>query len=613
MWGRANPGATVTVTIAGQTKETTADAAGFWSLKLDPMAAGGPFQLTATADTQAVFTNVLVGDVWLCSGQSNMARMLHSAHNAEAEIAAADDPDIRFFRAPVYSTPEPVDSLIYRCKPWQSCTPTTAREFSAVGYFFGRALRQELGVPIGLMQASLGDTPIQLWISRDYMEQDPVARKSLDSYDTACADPELPAKLDAFRRNGEKMSKYMQSVPQSEPGSWTHLDFDAAAWLDMDTAQPSVQGAYSALLELRRIVEIPVAWRDRDVSVALYFTKLSGNATAVFLNGARAVRQPGPPDKHWVRFVVPGNQVKPGPATLAVRTFTRWYHTQWQADFGQSEITVAGEGATLSLAGAWKCREADRFDQPEEPLHAGNRRRALCGLFNGMIHPLMPFAIKGVIWYQGENNAGDGYGYRNLMPLLINCWRDKWGQGDFPFLIVQLPNFRLPATTPRNSSWAELREAQALTAQHTPHCGVAVTIDLGEADDIHPPNKQDVGARLALAARKIAYNQDIVYTGPTYKSMQVEGNRIRIAFDHVGSGLVVRDGGSLKRFAVAGADRQFVWARATIEGNAVVVWIDTIQEPVAVRYAWADNPEGCNLYNQEGLPAMPFRTDDWRL
>jgi len=612
VWGRADPGAKVTVSFSGQTKTATAGTNGDWSLKLDPLAAGGPFQLTVEAGRQAVFTNVLVGDVWLCSGQSNMARSLRGASNAEAEIAAANYPLIRFCPLPVRNAPEPAGSLQYDGRPWQVCAPETARDFTAVGYFFGRALQQELKIPIGLIQASLGGTPIQLWISRDYMEKSPVAKKSLDEYDAACADPELSKKLELFRGNEKKMNDYLHSVPKSEPEPWAAQKFDDSFWETLDTAKPSAEGSSCALLELRRTIDIPEAWSGKEVTVALHFTRADGIAAAVFLDGAPASPKAVPPDRNRVTFMVPGDKVRPGKALLAARVFARWYHSQWQSDFGQSEITAAGSEEKFSLAGKWRVKVADRFAEPVEPLHAGNRRRAPCGLFNGMINPLVPFAIKGAIWYQGEANAGDGYGYRELMPLLIRCWRDKWGQGDFPFMITQLPNFRQPSALPGESGWAELREAQALTARNTPKCGLAVTIELGEADDIHPKNKHDVGARLALAARKIAYDQDIVYTGPTFKSMRAEGGKIHLAFDNVGGGLVAKGNGPLKMFAVAGADKKFTWATAEIKGNEVVVWSDEVKEPVAVRYAWANNPEGCNLYNKEGLPAMPFRTDDWR-
>jgi sialate O-acetylesterase len=612
VWGRADPGAKVTVTFCGQTKTTTANTNGGWSLKLDPLEAGGPFCLAVDAGSKVAFTNVLVGDVWLCSGQSNMAMILRNVRNAETEIAAANYPLIRYFAPPVKSVPEPAGSLEYDGRPWQVCAPETARDFTAVGYFFGRALHQELKVPIGLIRASLGGTPIQLWISRDYMEKSPVAGKSLEAFDAACADPELPKKLELFRENEKKMKDYLQSVPKSEPGPWAGREFDDSSWEALDTAKPSAKDSSCALLELRRSVEIPEAWSGKELTVALYFTRADMNAAAVFLDGIPATPCAGSTDRNWVRFKLSGGKIRPGKASLAARIFSGLYSSQWQSDFGRSEITAEGGEGKVSLAGEWRAREADRFAEPVEPLHSGNRRRAPCGLFNGMINPLMPFAIKGAIWYQGEANAGDGYGYRELMPLLIKCWREKWGQGEFPFMITQLPNFRQTSALPGDSAWAELREAQALTAQNTPNCGVAVTIELGEADDIHPKNKQDVGARLALAARKIAYHQDIVYTGPTYKSMRVEKDKIHLAFDNTGGGLVARGNGPLKMFAVAGADKKFVWAKAEIKGNEVVVWNDEVKEPVAARYAWANNPEGCNLYNKEGLPAMPFRTDDWR-
>lgn len=425
VWGKATPEEGVAVTLAEQSASAVADEAGQWTVQLGPFEAGGPHKMTITGKNTLTFSNILVGEVWVCSGQSNMQWAVAVSKDAEQEIAAADYPSIRLFQAERNPADQPRDNVNGR---WVACSPETVPGFSAVGYFFGRQLHRELEVPIGLINSSWGGTAAEWWTSRPALETDPELRPILERADKAEA-----------------------------------------------------QGS------------------------------------------AEAHRRPG-------------------------------------------------------------------------------------ALYNGMIAPLIPFAIRGVIWYQGESNAGRGYQYRKLFPIMIRDWRTNWGQGDFPFLFVQLGNYQQTPEQPGESAWAELREAQLMTLS-LPNTGMATTIDIGEADDIHPKNKQDVGKRLALAALNIAYDRDVVYSGPIYESMEIEEDTIRLHFKHVGGGLVAK-GGDLKGFAIAGADRKFVWADAEIDGDTVVVRSDQVKEPVAVRYAWADNPE-CNLYNEAGLPASPFRTDNW--
>jgi sialate O-acetylesterase len=271
---------------------------------------------------------------------------------------------------------------------------------------------------------------------------------------------------------------------------------------------------------------------------------------------------------------------------------------------------VDGKGK-ISLAGSWKYRIEGPLKRMRKAPYGPDNPKSPSLLYNAMINPIIPYGIKGAIWYQGESNAGRAYQYRTLLPVMITDWRKNWKQGDFPFLIVQLANYKKAAVQPGESAWAELREAQTMTAQKLPACGIAVAIDIGEANNIHPKNKQEVGRRLALSAEKIAYGRNIVDSGPVYASMKKDGDRIIISFKNTGSGLEAVNG-KLKRFAVAGKDKKFVWADAMIEGTDVIVSSPKVKAPVAVRYAWSDNPEGCNLYNKEGLPALPFRTDNWK-
>jgi sialate O-acetylesterase len=460
VWGTADPGEEVTVSLGRNSARATADDKGRWSVKLPACQLGEPAELIVAGKNHITIRDVLVGEVWVCSGQSNMEWSVRASANAQQEIAAAKYPKIRLFTVQKRVAAEPVSDVVGH---WSVCGPESVAGFSAVGYFFGRTLHQKLDVPIGLINSSWGGTPAESWTTHQTLESNP------------------------------------------------ELAPIAARWKQLLVDYPKAKAAHEArLAEYRKVV---------------------GSAKAA---GKPAPRPPGPP-------------------------------------LG-----------------------------PDHPHRAS-------GLYNGMIAPLVPFAIPGAIWYPGESNAGRAYQYRTLFPAMIQDWRRAWGQGEFPFLFVQLANFRARSNQPEESDWAELREAQSKTLA-LPNTAQAVIIDIGEANDIHPKNKQDVGYRLAVGALKVAYRQDVVHSGPVYASMAVEGEEARLKFKHAG-GLVAK-GGPLKGFAIAGADRKFVWADARIDGDTVVVCSDFVKQPVAVRYAWGNNPE-CNLYNKEGLPASPFRTDDW--
>ena len=470
VWGTADPGEEVTVTIAGQRWQATADPAGRWSLKLDPMKAGGPLEMVVAGRNTIRVQNVMVGEVWLCSGQSNMQFTMGNAQNPQQEAAQATYPEIRTFNVELAISTEPKSD----CQgSWIVCSPQVVRrEFSAVAYYFGRELHRTLGAPIGLINSSWGGTAIQLWMDRRTLESDPELRPIVARADKSLTD---------FA--GEFLARNAGPI--------------------------------------------------REWAMTAEKAKAEGKSV------------PLPP-------VLP----------LDPRILT------W--DGGPSLAT---------------------------------------SIYNAMVAPLTPYAIKGVIWYQGEANAWEAYRYRKLLPMMIQGWRRAWGQRDLPFLFVQLANFTPSLPDPRESNWAELREAQLMTLS-LPRTGMAVTIDIGEADDIHPRNKQEVGRRLGLAAEAIAYGRDLVYSGPIYQSMAIEGDKIRLRFTQTGGGLITAGRGAPEGFAIAGDDRRFVWAYAEIAGDTVLVSSPKVPKPVAVRYAWADNPV-CNLYNREGLPASPFRTDSW--
>jgi sialate O-acetylesterase len=503
IWGWAKPGQSVSVTLAGMgvkdeagsinaaavsvSATVKADKSGKWIVKLDKTKRSGlGCKMTIKADEETkTVSNILVGEVWVCSGQSNMQWNVKSSKNPNEEIAAAKFPRIRLFTVTRKATPEAQSD----CQgQWVECSPETVPNFSAVGYFFGRGLHQNLKVPVGLINTSWGGTRVEAW-----------------------TDPAV-----------------VKACPQAKELS---------------------------------------AWWDKKISTF--------------------------------------NQAN--------------YDAARKKQLDAHRAAIAAENKRIAAAKkAGKTVKRRRIRHPRSPLNPLTTQHRPGNLYNGMIAPLVPYAIRGAIWYQGESNASRAYQYRTLFPLMISNWRKVWGQGEFTFLWVQLANFRKRTNQPEEDAWAELREAQSMTLS-LPNTGEAVIIDIGEGGNIHPKNKQDVGKRLALAGRKIAYGQEIVYSGPRFASMNIKDGKAILKFKHVGGGLIAKGAeGKLVGFAIAGADRKFVWAQAKIavagtNGDTrydVIVSSKSVPKPVAVRYAWGTNPE-CNLYNKEDLPASPFRTDDW--
>jgi sialate O-acetylesterase len=448
IWGWADEGEVVTVTFRGQTAKTTAHD-GKWMVKLSKQKAGGPDTMTVSGKNTIVLNNVLVGEVWVCSGQSNMEFPLKTSFEAQADIETATNPMIHLLNVPNTKALRPTNDI---GDVWQPCTPDTAEKFSAVGYYFARALQKDRKVPVGLIESDWGASPAEVWMSEEVLESNPRYKREI---------------IDAF----------------------------------------------------------PAQKKRSDEALAAYNTEKTE-------------------------------------AEKAGKEFKK--HAPWPA---------------------WRPTE----------------------LYDGMIAPLIPYSIKGAIWYQGEANAGRAEQYRSLFPDMIRNWRTDWQEGDFPFLLVQLAPFMAVKGEPAESAWAELREAQLYTTEVLPKTGMAVITDVGDPGNIHPTKKKPVGERLALAARGIAYGERIEYSGPIYRSMKIKGDKVILNFDHTDGGLEARDG-ELKGFAICGADRKFVWAKAEIDGKKVIVSSPSVSQPVAVRYGWADCPV-VNLWNKAGLPASPFRTD----
>ncbi len=603
VWGSAAPGASVTVTFDGRDYAARADAAGRWRVLLPARPAGGPYALRiAGPDTTVTIEDVLAGDVWLCSGQSNMELALADARDGARETAAAQDARIRHFKVPRGWAEAPRGELAGGA--WESAAPARAGSFTAVGYFFARALRQHLDVPIGLINSSWGGSRIEAWMSGPALGLDSAALAGSWAGQRAQAE-RVQAALRA--RIGE--------LPRRDAGLvdgralWAGPDLDDAAWAALPVPGLWESAGYDGLDGVawyRTTFELTAEEAARGVRLGL--GKIDDSDVA-WVNGQEVGRTALAYNRPRVNEV-PAAALRPGRNVLAVRV----------EDFGGGG-GIWGDSALLyvesaplrrPLAGAWKFRVGAVFDN-----HDDTKNQVPTALYNRMIHPLLEYPIKGVLWYQGESNAdraSDARAYAAQFQAMIRDWRSGWRQPALPFLFVQLPNYMPADSQPAESAWALLRQSQS-AALALPATAQVVALDLGEAGDIHPRNKQDVGGRLALAARKVAYGENLVHSGPTYLGHEVRGGRVLVRFANVGGGLVARgataEGSGPGGFALAGADRHFVWAHAAIEGDRVVVWSERVSDPVAVRYGWGNNPDRANLFNREGLPAAPFRTDAW--
>ncbi len=604
IWGWADTGETVTLTFQNKTYTAKPDAIGKWIVTLPALKAGGPYEMTIAGQNTITIKNILIGDVWLASGQSNMEWNLSwTVNNFEQEIANANFPQIRVLdvKNTIAFTPQ----AEMESEGWKICSPENAGKFSAVGYFFARDLHGKYKVPIGLITSEWGGTPSESWTSPKALKAFPEYKAGIDEMQKNSAT--IQGEMQAYEA---KLKEWQSKVTGADRGfasatKWYSPELIPSNWSAMKLPalwESAGLTDYDGIVWFRKEVTIPQAEVGKELT--LYLSTID-DADSTWFNGVAV----GATNEYNIarKYTIPANLVKAGKNIIIVRVVDTGGGGGLYGEAKDMKLT-SGETTITSLAGEWQYQTAlDISQMPAKPKVIYNQNSPAV-LYNAMIAPLVPYAIKGAIWYQGESNAGRAYQYRTLFPAMIKDWRTQWKQ-DFPFLFVQLANFMKTDEQPVESNWAELREAQSMTLS-LPKTGMAVIIDIGEEKDIHPRNKQDVGKRLAMAAYKVAYNENAVYSGPTYKSMKAEGNKIRLTFDNIGGGLVAK-GGELKEFAIAGPDKKFMWADAKIEGNTIVVSANGVQNPVAVRYAWANNPAKANLYNKEGLPASPFRTDDW--
>lgn len=600
IWGWGNRYETVTVSIHDQKVNTRCKKDGTWEIILSPIPYGGPYSLTVQGKENSIkIENILIGDIWLCSGQSNMEWTVEQSANSKQEVQNANYPEIRALKVPKSIKNSPQDNFNAQ---WEICSPSTVGAFSGIAYYYARALYKEVQIPIGIINASWGGTDIETWISDE-------AFTALPSNVQKQYNMEVVNNLEEYIRQNKGQKQAFLDAMENDPGinnQWFIPGFNTVAWEEMKvpgewgtTPLSLIDGHVWFKYDLN--LTCTEAGRPATLSLGTI-----DDADITWVNGTKVGNASG-----WDTpriYSIPPGILKEGSNNITVRvTDNGGSGGMWGQE---ADIYLEIDNTRHSLAGNWKYQmsvaNADYhvLDITPNMVHSS--------LYNTMIHPLTPFRIKGVIWYQGENNVGAGYDYRTLFQTQIKDWRTRWGY-ELPFYWVQLANLYPEDTTPVESSWAELRESQAMTLE-LPHTGQATIYDIGDAYSIHPTNKQEVGRRLSLIALHKDYGRDsLVYSGPTFQNVSFKENTAVITMNTYGSQLTIHNKyGYLEGFSIAGEDRKFVWAKAFIDANGkIIVYNENIAEPVAVRYAWSNNP-AANLFNAQGLPAIPFRTDSWK-
>jgi len=607
-WGDATPNKKVKITTSWNAKtiETMTDASGKWKTTVSTPVYGGPFTIEITDGTKLILENVLIGEVWLCSGQSNMEMPLAGwgkVLNYEQEISRANYPNIRLLHVTKALSTLPLNDVEVKMDGWVTCSPQTISEFSSVAYFYGRALSENLNVPIGLINASWGGTVAEAWTSGGTLKTMP------DFTNKVTEMARLSAEASALQaKYNQDLAMWQKQVVDTDQGYknglpiWIDTSLDVTEWKTMKI--PSLwenEGLHNfdGVVWLHKTITIPADWSNKPLTLNL---DMIDDEDITYFNGLEVGRLNGY-DKPRT-YSIPAKLVKSGKAVITIRVMDMSGGGGIYGDSAQIKLSLEND-KFISLAGVWHYKIGLNLADISSAPKNLNDPNSPTVLYNAMIHPLVPFTIKGVIWYQGESNENRAYQYRELFPLMIKDWRKQWGF-NFPFYFVQLANYQNPAPP----VWAELREAQ-LQALHLENTGMAVAVDIGEANDIHPKNKQEVARRLALIAMANLYDKKIACSGPIFEKYTIEGNTIRLKFNPVDGGLKTKNNEALKGFEIAGLDHQFHPADAQILGNDIVVSCNQVENPIAVRYAWADNPI-CNLYNGSDLPASPFRTDDWQ-
>jgi len=596
LWGWSDPGDAIHISFADKTATAIAEQDGRWSTTIQPPAVGGPYTMKIVGHRTQVLHNILVGDVWLCAGQSNMEFALRGMNDAQTVIQGANDPEIRYFtvgqRSAYHPAPVPAGS-------WKVVSPQTADGLSAVAYLFAKRVQQEIHVPIGLIVDAVGGTPAATWTSE-------AALQRVAGFESALATLHTLETSHTPEYGNDVMAWYDQYDIGLKNGR-SQPSFDDADWKTVTLPGGFAQLGVSdtpAVAYFRRKITIPASIPAGRTMLQLGIVE---RMDTVYVNG----RQVG--GSSWVEnprsYVIPPDVLKSGDNSVVIRILKTKPDGGFRGKPDALRIVLA-DSTVISLAGEWKGRVSVDARPPQQlPIRYENWPVVPTMLYNGMLAPLAPLSISGAIWYQGEADAEKGYEYRKILPAMISDWRRTFAQGDFPFYIIGLPAYQARSDTPVDDGWADVRESQAITAASVPHSCLAVTIDTGDPENIHPKDKAPVGDRVARCALAEHYGKQTVDQGPTLISSEVATSAIRLRFSHEDGGLMIR-GNAHGAFQIAGADRQWFWADAHIVDGVVVVSSSLVQFPTQVRYAWQSNPNA-TLFNGAGVPAAPFRTDDW--
>ena len=613
-WGFARPGEHISVQLDGRLVGTAAtDTTGKWMTQIGPVAAGMGHTLDVSGPTESERAHVkdlAFGDVWLCSGQSNMEMNLTwGVNNAAVERQNANFPGIRFFHVPRVAAVRPRQTLDMK---WQAISPTTVDGVSAVAYFFGREIHQKIGVPIGLIDSAWSGTDARVWASGDVLERLPDFKAGVAAVRQTREDVPLAEQLAAWNQKNDPGFRDNWAAPAFDDSRWAKALVPGAFTSDAAGDLTAFDGA----VWYRKAVNVPANMAGKEAQLSL---GAIDDADTTFWNGVRIGATDGF-DKPR-RYTIPAEKMRAGHNVLSVRVFDTGGPGGFMGKTG--DLKLEGGGQTLPLGGEWRLARgvplaATARNPP--PVDVTAFPSAPGVLYNSMISPLLPYGLKGAIWYQGESNAGNPQQYKTLLPAMIGDWRARFGAGDFPFYLVQLAGYQAPDETPvpNPNSWANIREVQASITRIVPNSAYSVTTDIGDAKDIHPKNKQDVGKRLALLALARDYGQKVESSGPTVRSMSVEvkplrlgmeHNAVRLRLDHAAGGLTFA-GEPNRVFIIAGQDQKWAWATPTIEGNSIVLSSPEVPNPVAVRFAWSNFPRG-HVYNGAHLPMAPYRSDSW--
>lgn len=599
VWGWADANEKIEVRFNKQTKTITADSNGKWMVKLDSEKAGGPFELSITGKNKIVIKDVLVGEVWICSGQSNMEFQVYKTMNAKAEIEDSNYPMIRHFGVAQDLSGSPKEDL--KAGKWAVSNKENVCDFTAVGYYFAKRIYAELKIPIGIINTSWGGTCVETWTSREAFENSSEFKEMI----AEVSQVDMDAIFETYKKSVLDNLKKAQGfeVTMTNENQFGAMDFQDTHWPEIKL--PSLWetqqiGNIDGIVWMRKTIVLSAEQAQKEA--VLHLSKVD-DEDVTYINGVQVGTKNIWDTKRI--YKIPAGVLKAGPNVIAVRIVD---YSGGGGIYGDpADLKIDFKDSNVSLEGLWK------FNVVQVKISISpNSYPSL--LYNAMVNPLIPYAFQGVLWYQGEANVGRAKQYQKAFPLMISDWRTKWNQGDFPFYFVQLATFdEYGGNSKKGSKWAELREAQTQTLKLS-NTGMAVTTDIGNAKDIHPTNKQDVGKRLAAIALNNIYGKKQVFSGPMYKSQEMKGNQIILTFDNLGSGLTSLDSnGILKGFEIAGADKVFHSANAIIKNNKVIVSSENVLNPVAVHYGWADDDTEINLFNKEEFPASPFRTDDWEM